>query len=101
VLDTQLEKTGAFVAGEYSIADIACFPWIMTHKAQGLSLDEYSHAKRWFAEVRARPSVQKGVAVGKSGKGTLDSKARESLFGISAASVRHQDNNQTVAASRE
>jgi|SRR3984893_11651782 len=102
VLDTQLEKTGAFVAGEYSIADIACFPWIMTHKAQGLSLDEYPHAKRWFAEVRARPSVQRGVAVGKSGKGTgLDSKARQSLFGISAASVQHQDNNQTVEASRE
>jgi len=102
VLDTQLEKTGAFVAGEYSIADIACFPWIMTHKAQGLSLDEYPHAKRWFAEVRARPSVQKGVAVGRSGKTTrLDSKARESLFGISAASMQHQDNNQTVAASGE
>jgi GSH-dependent disulfide-bond oxidoreductase len=102
VLDTQLEKTGAFLAGEYSIADIACFPWIMTHKAQGLSLDEHPHAKRWFAEVRARPSVKKGVAIGKSGKSIgLDSKARESLFGISAAFVQRQDNNQKVAASRE
>jgi GST-like protein len=100
VLDTQLEKTGAFVAGEFSIADIACFPWIMTHKAQGLSLDQYPHVKRWFAEVRARPSVQKGVAVGNSGKTAwLDSKARQSLFGISAAS--EPGNNQTVAASRE
>jgi GST-like protein len=74
----------------------------MTHKAQGLSLDEYPHAKRWFAEVRARPSVQKGVAVGRSGKTTkLDSKARESLFGITTAPVQHQDNHQTVVASGE
>ncbi len=38
VLDTQLGKTGSFVAGDYSIADIACFPWTMTHKAQGFTL---------------------------------------------------------------
>ncbi|MEA2915264.1 MAG: GSH-dependent disulfide-bond oxidoreductase [Bradyrhizobium sp.] len=86
VLDAQLGRTGAFVAGEYSIADIACFPWIMTHKAQGISLDDTPHLKRWFAEIRARPQVQKGVALGKSKKKTeLDSKARESLFGIGAA----------------
>ena len=41
VLDTQLGKTGAYVAGDYSIADIACFPWTMTHKAQGFTLDDY------------------------------------------------------------
>jgi GST-like protein len=99
VLETQLAKTGAFIAGEYSIADIACFPWIMTHKAQGLSLDYYPHLKRWFAEIRARPQVQKGVALGRSAKrSTLDAKARESLFGISAASPRHLDNHQIVSA---
>jgi GST-like protein len=68
VLDAQLGRTGAFVAGEYSIADIACFPWIMTHKAQGMTLDELPHLKRWFAEVRARPQVQKGVTLGKREK---------------------------------
>ena len=42
VLDRQLGKTGAYVAGDdYSIADIACFPWTMTHKAQGFTLDDY------------------------------------------------------------
>jgi GST-like protein len=99
VLDGELGRTGAFIAGEYSIADIACFPWIMTHKAQGLSLDEYPHLKRWFAEVRARPAVQKGVALGKSEKKTkLDSKARESLFGISPAPLHHQASGPTVSA---
>ena len=53
VLDTQLGKTGAYVAGEYSIADIACFPWTMTHKAQGFTLDDYPNVKRWYAQVRA------------------------------------------------
>ena len=89
VLDTQLGETGAYVAGhDYSIADIACFPWVMTHKAQGLTLDEFPHVKRWFAELRARPQVQKGLTVGKSATRKtlsarpLDDKARESLFGL-------------------
>jgi GSH-dependent disulfide-bond oxidoreductase len=89
VLDTQLGETGAYVAGnDYSIADIACFPWVMTHKAQGLTLDEFPHVRRWFTEVRARPQVQKGLAVGRSatrktlGAKPLDDKARENLFGL-------------------
>jgi GST-like protein len=99
VLDGQLGRTGGFIAGEYSIADIACFPWIMTHKAQGMSLVEYPHLARWFAEVRARPQVQKGVALGKSArKSQLDSKARESLFGISAAPGHSQSSGPTVSA---
>ncbi|MDP3493352.1 MAG: glutathione S-transferase family protein [Hyphomonadaceae bacterium] len=65
VLDAQLARTGAFVAGEnYSIADMACFPWIMTHKAQGLTLDDYPALKAWFALVRARPAVQRGLSAG-------------------------------------
>src|SRR5690606_5667018 len=52
VLDRQLAHTGAYVAGEdYTIADIACFPWIMTHKAQQITLDDFPHVKRWFATV--------------------------------------------------
>jgi GSH-dependent disulfide-bond oxidoreductase len=102
VLDTQLGRTGGFVAGDYSIADIACFPWIMTHKAQGLSLDELPNLKRWFAEIRSRPPVQKGVALGKSKRTTqLDAKARESLFGISPRLLRHQDIDQAPSAIRK
>ncbi len=83
VLDTQLSKTGSYIAGEYSIADIACFPWIMTHKRQGLTLDDYPHVKRWFATLRAREPVQRGLAVG--GKmvrtETMTEEAKARFFG--------------------
>ena len=77
VLDTQLGKTGAYVAGDYSIADIACFPWTMTHKAQGFTLDDYPNVKRWYADVRARPQVQAGLAIGKFVKEPFDEEARQ------------------------
>ncbi|QOZ24998.1 glutathione S-transferase N-terminal domain-containing protein [Bradyrhizobium sp. CCBAU 51753] len=82
VLNDRLGET-AYVAGDdYSIADIACFPWVMTHKAQGFSLDEFVHVRRWFAELRERPLLQKGLAVGRRAiSKTLDDKARENLFG--------------------
>ena len=87
VLDAALGETGDCIAGAYSIADIACFPWVMTHKAQGLTLDDFPYVRRWFAELRARPEVQKGLAVGKPTRtGELDARARESLFGQPASS---------------
>ena len=82
VLDVQLGKTGAFVAGnEYSIADIACFPWTMTHKAQGFTLDDYPNVKRWYATLRARPQLQAGLAIGKFVKEPFDEEARKNMFG--------------------
>src|SRR3954470_3667135 len=84
VLDTQLGKTGAYVAGDYSIADIACFPWTMTYKAQGFTLDDYPNIKRWYAEVRARPQVQAGLAIGKFVKEPFDEQARKNMFGQTA-----------------
>lgn len=91
VLDRQLASTGACIAGDYSIADIACFPWAMTHKAQQISLDDFPHVKRWYAEVRARPQVQAGLAVGKElgrpGK-TMNADARRHLFRGTAAAPK-------------
>ena len=84
VLDTQLGKTGAYIAGDYSIADIACFPWTMTHKAQGFTLDDYPNIKRWYAAVRARPKVQAGLAIGKFVKAPFDEEARRNMFGQAA-----------------
>jgi len=90
VLDGQLGRTGAHVAGDdYSIADIAIFPWIMTHKAQGLTLDDWPHIKRWFAQVRARDAVQRGLAVGKALRqaGGMDAQTRKNLFGAPPAAA--------------
>lgn len=81
VLDRQLGQ-GEFVAGAYSIADIAIYPWIITHKAQGLSLDDWPNIKRWFAQLRARPAVQRGTALGKAWRqAVMDDEARRHLFG--------------------
>jgi GST-like protein len=84
VLDGQLGRTGAFVAGdEFSIADMACFPWTVTHKAQGFTLDDVPNVKRWFAQVRARPGVMRGMAVGKMAPPReMDDETRKNLFGI-------------------
>ena len=90
VLDRQVGRTGAYVAGAYSIADMACFPWIMTHKAQGLTLDDFPHLKRWYADVRARPQVQAGLAVGRDLKNAappMDEAARRIFFGLSAPAI--------------
>jgi len=84
VLDTQLGKAGRYIAGDYSIADIACFPWTMTHKAQGFTLDDYPNVKRWYAEVRARPQVQAGLAIGKFVKEPFNDESRRIMFGIGA-----------------
>jgi cytochrome P450/glutathione S-transferase len=53
-----------YLAGEYSIADIACFPWINSHPMQQQNLDDFPHLKRWFTTLNARPGVQRGLQVG-------------------------------------
>jgi GST-like protein len=89
VLDRRLDKTGRFIAGDYSIVDMACFPWIMTHKAQGFSLDDFPAIKRWYAEIRAREKVQAGLAIGKDDirKGPMDEETRRNMFGARAAEL--------------
>ena len=62
VLNGQLGR-GAYLAGDYSIADIACFPWVRSHEMQGQDLNEFPNVKRWFEAISKRPAVQKGLAV--------------------------------------
>lgn len=64
VMDAQLGKT-QFLAGNYSIADIAAWPWVYRHDWQEQDLDDFPNVKRWFGEVGARPAVVKGAGVGK------------------------------------
>ena len=63
VLDKRLADRD-FVAGRYSIADMAIYPWIVPHKAQGQDLVDFPNLKRWFATMKARPGVQRAYEVG-------------------------------------
>jgi len=62
VLDRRL-KDAEFLAGDYSIADIATYPWVARHEWQGVSLTEFPSVKRWFDALSARPAVARGMAV--------------------------------------
>ena len=62
VLDTRLAET-AYLAGEYSIADIATWPWVRIHDWAGVSVDGMPHLQRWIDAIAERPAVQKGIAV--------------------------------------
>lgn len=93
VLDTRLGQTGAFVAGQqYSIADIAIFPWIRTHKAQNVSLDDFPNVRRWYNTLLLRPAIRRGIDLGKELRAdTMTDEARKALFGQTAQSVRDGD----------
>lgn len=62
VLDKQLTER-EYICGEYSIADIATYPWVAIYEWQGLTLDEHPNLKRWVATMQQRPAVQRGMAV--------------------------------------
>ncbi len=86
VLDRQLALTGAFVAGaDYTIADMAIFPWIRTHKAQGIKLEAFPHVRRWYDGLFQRPATLRGLRVGKELRAPMTEEARRVLFGQQAA----------------
>lgn len=60
VLDDRLDGRD-FVCDDYSIADMACFPWIRIHKLAGVSLDDFPQVQAWYGRVRARPGVARGL----------------------------------------
>jgi GSH-dependent disulfide-bond oxidoreductase len=81
VMDRRLAEA-PFFAFEYSIADIAIFPWTRSHANQGVDLAEYPNFKRWFDTMAARPAVQRGLKVlADRRKALTDDKARMNLFG--------------------
>ena len=93
VLDAQLSRTAAFVAGaSYSIADMAIFPWVRTHKAQQVDLAKFPHVQRWYNALFERPATKRGLDVGKELRaGMLTDEARKALFGQTAQSVKAGD----------
>ncbi len=62
VLDRRLGEV-EYLAGDYSIADIATFPWAARHEWHGVDLAEFANVKRWFDAIAARPAVERGMAV--------------------------------------
>ena len=82
VMNKRLAKTKYIAGAEYTIADIAIFPWLRSWKNQGIDWVEFPHLKGWFDEIAARPAVLRGVEVLASQRKPLhDDKARETLFG--------------------
>ncbi|MGL4318030.1 MAG: glutathione S-transferase family protein [Pseudomonas sp.] len=62
VLDSRLGEA-EYLAGDYSIADIATFPWVRVHEWAGVAVDGLEHLQRWLAAIDARPAVQRGLQV--------------------------------------
>ena len=65
VMDTQLQQHEYLAGADYSIADIAAWPWVVRHDWQGQDLNDFPGVKRWFEAVGRRPAVQRGADVGK------------------------------------
>lgn len=74
-----------FVAGEYSIADMASYPWIVPHEQHKQNLDDFPHLKRWFGAIKARPAVERTYArVAPSYSKPITDEERKVLFGQTA-----------------
>jgi GSH-dependent disulfide-bond oxidoreductase len=77
-----------FLAGDYSIADMAAFPWIVPYKLQGQKLEDFPKLKAWFEALHGRPAVIRGLDLGKEKRGqTMSDEAKKVLFGQTAANV--------------
>jgi GST-like protein len=79
-----------FLAGRYSIADIACVGWVNLWKRQDQTIDDFPHLKRWLETMKARPAVQKGMALGIELRQNVDMKdpgVQSVLFGQRARSA--------------
>lgn len=89
VMDRQLGQTRFLAGDEYTIADIAAWPWTRSHANQDIDLADYPNVKRWFDTIAARAAVQRGIQVlAKERKPLMDDKARETLFGATQYTKR-------------
>ena len=83
VLEKRLDEAEYLAGDEYSIADIATFPWLRFPERRGIDFNDYPAVKRWFQTIAARPAVQRGVAVlaERQRQGSMTDAEREVLFG--------------------
>ncbi len=87
VMNKRLEGN-EFLAGEYSIADMACVGWVLPYERQGQDLNDFPNLRRWFDTMKARPAVRKGIEIGKDIRENSnladDKEAQKILFGQKA-----------------
>jgi GST-like protein len=90
VLDKRLAESAYLAGPDYSIADIATFPWVRNPDRRNIDLGQYPHVKRWHDAIAARPAVQRGVAVlaEKQRTGQMTDAEREQLFGKTQFATR-------------
>jgi GST-like protein len=88
VMDVRLRNRD-FLAGDYSIADIAAFPWVMSYRRFGIDLDRFTNLRRWFDAIKERPAVRRGVDLGKDWprNEANSERARRLIFGQDSATV--------------
>lgn len=91
VLDRQLANF-EYVAGEYSLADMASYPWIVSHKKQSQNLDDFPNLKRWFETIKNRPAVIKAYEKGQkvSSQSTVTEESKKILFGQTSAKIKER-----------
>ena len=90
VLNKQLSDGREFIAGNYSIADMACFPWIVPYERQRQKLEDFPHLARWFERVGQRPATERAYALARevNTAPVVDDAAKGVLFGQDASTVR-------------
>ncbi|MEA5537341.1 glutathione binding-like protein [Crocosphaera sp. XPORK-15E] len=91
VLNRQLEGK-EYIAGEYSIADMACYPWIVPHERQQQNLEDFPHLKRWFETMQKRPALIKAYSKAQpfTSRPTITEESRKILFGQTAQTLEKQ-----------
>ena len=90
VLNKQLADGREYIAGEYSIADMACYPWIVPHEKQRQNLADFAHLARWFERIQQRPATERAYARAAqiNSQPVVDEAAKRILFGQDSASIR-------------
>ena len=82
-----------YLAGDYSVADMASFPWVTAYKRYGVDLDKFTNLRKWFDNIKNRPAVRRGIDVGKESRSFGQNQTPESLkmmFGQTADSIKDQ-----------
>jgi GST-like protein len=101
VMERRLRRR-SFLAGDYSIADIATWPWVRVRWLHEIEIDDFPRVRRWYERIEARPAVQRGVALlaERMKIGNPDPKARAALFG-KAQFPRGAVRRRSVSGSRQ